>query len=112
MRLTTRDTSVSTDQSTGSSTGAYLRDAAKRVAKEQEVNSHNAEYYEAKERLYENLADLQKSGYLRETILLGIAAEAREVISKNPPPSQLKVAVARLEIVIELRGTPICDPEP
>jgi len=111
MRLTTHDPPVPTGQPPGSPTGAKLRAAAERIAEEQAVDSKYDSYYKAKEQLYRNLADLRESGSFREEILLGISAEAREVMSHDPSSDQLQAAVARLEIVIELRGNPLGSPE-
>lgn len=107
MRLTTHDTSVSTGAPSASLTESTLRDAADRAAKEGAETRFNASYYQAKERLCRNLADLHESGELREEILRGISSEAREVISASPPRPRLEAAVARLEVVIAIRGTPL-----
>ena len=112
MRLTTHDTCVSTGQPSEPLTGSTLRSAAERIAEERTADGLNDSYYRAKEQLYRNLADLQESGDFREEILLGVSAEAREVISQDPPIEQLKSAVARLEVVIEIRNGPLSGPEP
>lgn len=105
--MTTHDTCVSTGDLSEPLTGSALRTAVKRISEMRVRDTHPDPYYTAKEQLYRSLADLRESGELREEILLGVSTEAREVISQDPPPEQLKQAVARLEVVIEIRGTPL-----